>query len=223
MAAVRIGVLLSGPPGKESAELPFGFLEVSPILRQVARTRGFFALGFGHEFFHRLKPLEQRLALYLAKKFTSQQVHRRYVEDLAQALPLGAARVRDNLTLLKKAAQGLLDKKLPTLASFAIEPARNGRTLAVFHRGQVPPRRYLLPRATTAELAPAVASLVDRIVLATGNAADQRWWTQCAERLGPGGVDRARPTQGGDPRNPGQKSQAPYSPRSSKTSPPTPG
>jgi hypothetical protein len=178
-------------PGEQGLELPFGFIEVSPVLRQAVLTRGFFALGFDHQFFHGLKPLEQRLAVYLAKKFTSQQVHRRYVEDLARALPLGAARPRDNLALLKKTAQGLLGKKLPLLASFAVERSRDGRDLAVFFRGQVPARRYLVPTAARMELAPGVASLVDRIVLATGNAGDRRWWTHCAARLGPAAVDRA--------------------------------
>src|SRR5262249_12122548 len=31
-------------PGSGQEQLPFGFLEVSPVLREVARTRGFFAL-----------------------------------------------------------------------------------------------------------------------------------------------------------------------------------
>ena len=73
--ASRPAVPGHGPPGPDDApgpgghwdpseagpELPFGFIEVSPILRQVARTRAF-CLGFGHQFFHSLKPLEQRLA-----------------------------------------------------------------------------------------------------------------------------------------------------------------
>jgi hypothetical protein len=174
-----------------TTELPFGFLEVSPVLRQVARTRGFFALGFGHKVFHGLKPLEQRLALYLAKKFTSQKMHCRYVEDLCRALPLGSARPRDNLANLKRAARGLLDKKLPILASFHVKPAKDGRMVAVFHRGRVPAQPYRIPQTSACSLAPSVADLVDRIILATGNSDDRFWWTQCASRLGQGAVDRA--------------------------------
>ena len=178
-------------PTEANSELPFGFIEVSSVLRQVARTRGFFTLGFGHKFFHGLKPLEQRLALYLAKKFTSQQVHRRYVEDLSRALPLGAARPRDNLANLKKAVQGLLDRELPILASFSLKPAKDGRMVAVFHRGRVPAQHYHIPKPAAAFLAPSVTDLVDRIIRATGNSADRLWWTQCATRLRPGAVDRA--------------------------------
>jgi hypothetical protein len=75
-------------------EHPFGFLEVSPVLQQVAKRRGFFALGFSNRLFYSLKPLEQRLAVYLAKKFASQQTHRRYVEDLEQAVVDDLARMR---------------------------------------------------------------------------------------------------------------------------------
>src|SRR5262245_43989046 len=77
-------------PTEDGEEMPFGFIEVSPVLQEVARTRGFFSLGFASKAFHRLKPLEQRLAIYLAKMFSSQKVHRRYVEDLARALPIEA-------------------------------------------------------------------------------------------------------------------------------------
>ena len=174
-----------------SIELPFGFIEVSPVLRQVARTRGFFTLGFGHKVFHELKPLEQRLALYLAKKFTSQKIHCRFVEDLSRALPLESARPRDNLANLKRAAQGLLDKKLPILASFSLKPAKDRRMVAVFHRGQVPTQLFRIPPSTASSLAPSVAELVNRIILVTGNSADRFWWTQCATRLGSGSVDRA--------------------------------
>jgi hypothetical protein len=101
-------------------ELPFGFIEVSPVLQEVARGRGFFPLGFASELLYRLRPLEQRLAVYLSKKFVSQQVHRRYVEDLARALPIEAGRPRDVRSILKDAAQGLLDRGLPTLRSFRV-------------------------------------------------------------------------------------------------------
>src|SRR5207245_1562743 len=100
-------------PTEDGEEMPFGFIEVSPVLQEVARTRGFFSLGFASKAFYRLKPLEQRLAIYLAKKFTSQKVHRRYVEDLARALPIEAARPRDVRAILRKAAGGLLEQGLP--------------------------------------------------------------------------------------------------------------
>jgi hypothetical protein len=175
----------------QGEELPFGFIEVSPVLQQVARTRGFFGLGFETRLFYQLRPLEQRLAVYLSKKFLSQKLHRRFVDDLARALPIEAARDRDRRTILKQAATGLLDKKLPILDRFSLERSREGKWLASFHRGDARRGSYTVPRAAAEELTPEVSSLVDRIVEATGNAADRLWWAQCAKRLGAGPVDRA--------------------------------
>jgi hypothetical protein len=171
--------------------VPFGFVEVSPVLQQVARTRGFFSLGFDSRTFYDLKPLEQRLAVYLSKKFLSQKLHRRFVDDLARALPIEAADERDTRKILKRAADGLLAKNLPILQSFAFERSREGRWLAVFHRGEVHRSASRLPSGAAEELAPGLASLVGRIIEATGNADDRLWWTQCAKRLGPGPIDRA--------------------------------
>jgi hypothetical protein len=178
-------------PDNRQLVLPFGFIEVSPVLQQIARTRGFFAVGFNSRFFHTLKPLEQRLAIYLAKKFMSQTRHCRFVEDLATALPIEASRPNDVRTILRKTAEGLLQNKLPILVSFSFEKSREGRWLAVFHRKAPPKQEAPLPRAAAEELSPAVECLVERIIEATGNADDRPWWIQCAKRLGQGGVDRS--------------------------------
>jgi hypothetical protein len=177
--------------GSSQAELPFGFLEVSPVFQQIARTRGFFALGFESKLFYKMKPLEQRLAVYLAKKFVSQKLHRRFVDDLARALPIGAGRPTDVRVALKKAARGLLDKNLPILEAFRVERSRDGRYLAEFTRRAAPRQDAPVPAYAADALSPAVLALVGRIVEATGNAASRPWWTQCALRLGPGPVDRA--------------------------------
>jgi hypothetical protein len=174
---------------KRAGELPFGFIEVSPALQQVARERGFFSLGFPRQRFYALKPLEQRLALYLAKKFASQQVHRRFAEDLARALPVEAARPRDARAALKAAAEGLLAHGMPFLLSFRFEPSRDGRWLAVFTRREAPRRARPAPPAAE-PLEEAVAAQVERIIEATGCAGDRAWWSQCVRRLGAGPVDR---------------------------------
>jgi len=175
------------PSGTES-----GTLEVSDVLQEIARTRGFFVLGFTRHFFRDLKPLEQRLALYLAKKFLSQKLHRRFVEDLAQALPIEATRPDSVCTILKGTAQGLLDKHFPLLASFALEKSpRDGRWLVSFHRKARPKFDHPLPYAAARTLAPNLAFLVDQIVEATGDTKSRTWWAQCAQSLGHGGVDRA--------------------------------
>jgi hypothetical protein len=178
-------------PAEDGEELPFGFIEVSPTLQEVARTRGFFSLGFARSAFYQLKPLEQRLAVYLAKRFSSQEVHRRYVEDLARALPIEAARPRDVRAILKKAAGGLLEQRLPILRSFALEEARDRRLLAVFHRKEAPRRVRPLPPQVAEGLGEAIFAQVERIVAEVGGAENYLWWSRCVRHLGPGAVDRA--------------------------------
>jgi hypothetical protein len=178
-------------PEHDGQELPFGFIEVSPVLRQIAQTRGFFSLGFPSDLFYRLKPLEQRLAVYLAKRFTSQQIHRRFVDDLARALPIEAARPRDARQILREAAKGLLAKELPILRSFSCTGPRDGRWVAEFVRREAP-RRRLPGRAEPFRGDPGeLDGLVERIIEETGGEEDRLWWTQCALRLGRGPVERA--------------------------------
>jgi hypothetical protein len=172
-------------------ELPFGFIEVSPVLQEVARSRGFFPLGFSSELFYSLRPLEQRLAVYLSKKFVSQQIHRRHVEDLARALPIEATRPRDVRSILKDAAQGLLQKRLPTLRSFGLTGSKKGRWVAEFVRGAVPRSRNLTGRRTGESIPIELEELVERMIRETNAADDRAWWVQCAARLGRGPVERA--------------------------------
>lgn len=173
-------------------ELPFGFVEASPMLQHIAKSRGFFCIGFDSGLFYQLKPLEQRLAVYLSKKFISQRSHRRFVDDLAAALPIEASRPNDVRTALRHTAQGLLDAKVPILADFRLEKSQaSGRWVAVFERKHRPTQDYLLPQRAAEELAPALRLLVDDMVAATGNRDDELWWTQCAQRLGESGVYEA--------------------------------
>ncbi len=167
-------------------ELPFGFIEASRVLQQIARTRGFFCLGFNSALFHSLKPLEQRLALYLSKKFGSQAVHQRFVTDLARALPIEASRPDNVRTILAQVAQGLLNRRVPTLKSYRFDRSRrNGDWLIVFERNVRPSQSYRFPRGAALSLDPEVAILVDDILQEVGTRDDVLWWTKCAEALGP--------------------------------------
>ena len=85
-----------------------------------------------------MKPLEQRLAVYLAKKFVSQKFHRRFVTDLAKALPVEAAAETDVRKAIKAAAHGLLGKGYPLLEAFRFEKGVGGRWLAAFDRKAAP-------------------------------------------------------------------------------------
>ena len=55
--------------GDPQEELPFGFIELSDTFAKIAQERGFFVTGFTPQLFHGLRPVEQRLALYLSKVF----------------------------------------------------------------------------------------------------------------------------------------------------------
>lgn len=116
----------------------------------------------------------------------SQAVHRRYVKDLARALPIEASRPDNVRTILGQVAQGLLDRRIPTLKSYRFERSqRTGEWLVVFERDVKPKQRYHLPRGAVLSLDPEVGLLVDDIVQQVGSSADVRWWTKCAEILGP--------------------------------------
>lgn len=183
--------LKSGPGRGDPEEHPSGFIEVSSVLRAVAKTRGFFALGFDRHQFYRLRPLEQRLALYLSKQFTSQALHRRFVRDLARVLPIDAGREREVRSAVRAAAAGLRAKGVAILHSFRLVESSTGAWVAEFRRGEVPVRPYRAPRTAAESLAPDVAVWVDRITAAVGSDDDRAWWVQCVTRLGTGAVDRA--------------------------------
>ena len=178
-------------PDDPDKELPFGFIEVSPILQQVAKTRGFFSLGFGSHLYYSLRPVEQRLAVYLAKKFVSQRRHRRRMGDLVRALPIEAAEEKEARKTLRSAAEGLLAKGLPILSAFRFERSAEGGWLAVFERAAAPVQDARTTRLAGLSLAPALADQVERLVEAVGTDADRLWWAQCVRRLGAGPVDRA--------------------------------
>lgn len=174
-----------GEPYRYQEELPFGAIGVSAVLRAIARNRGLFCIGFDSAMFRKLRPLEQRLALYLAKMFVSQTVHRRVVDELAAAMPIHAAEPKIVRLTLKRAAQGLLDAGVPILGSFAFERAVDGRWLIVFRRGQRPRQSYGISTHPAAALAPGVLHLVDDIVSFTESPHSRPWFTHCVTTLGP--------------------------------------
>lgn len=197
----------AGPaPGAD--EQPFGFIEVSSVLRAVAKSRGFFSLGFDRHQFYRLKPLEQRLALYLAKQFTSQKLHRRFVRDLARVLPIEATRERDVRRLLSEACDGLQKSRVVGLIDAQLVKSASGEWRAEFSRGSRAVTTYTVSRHAAETLSPAAADLVRRISEAVGSNDDRVWWARCVETLGRGAVDRAlgllkEAKQTGTVRNPG--------------------
>ncbi len=171
------------------AQMPFGFVRVSQTLQEIAQTRGFFALGFDNRLFYQLKPLEQRLAIHLAKRFRSQEMYVRYVDDLAKALPIEAKRSNNVRAILSQAAKGLLEKKLPILQSFKIEKSgRGGEWLAYFHRKQSPKDSIAIRKNS---FDPDLEFLVEELIEISGEPGSKNWWLQCARSLGRDGIFRA--------------------------------
>lgn len=170
-------------------QMPFGFVKVNSVLQSAAKTRGFFALGFDNQLFYKLKPLEQRLALHLAKRFRSKQVYVRFVDDLAKALPIEAARPDNVRAILSRTAKGLLEKKLPILQSFKIEKTgRGGEWLATFHRKEAP-KDTLVKKLDSFN--PDIDFLVEELIAVSGEPGSKNWWIQCARSLGRDGIFRA--------------------------------
>jgi len=166
-------------------ELPFGAVGVSPVLRTIARNRGLFCIGFDSGLFRSLKPLEQRLAVYLAKMFISQTTHKRYVDELAAALPIHVSHARNVRAVLKRAAEGLIAAGVPIPKKFAFETAQDGRLLIVFHRAKRPKQDYTAATHPAVAPAPAVLQLVDDIVSFTGSHQSRPWFSHCGNTLGP--------------------------------------
>lgn len=162
-------------------------LPVSAELAEIAVSRGFYPLAVDRDAFGRLTPLEQRLALYLGRKFRFQSLHRRRVDDLLRALPLHARRPRDARASLARISGRLASGLFPPLGSFRLDRSRSGRWLAEYARAQ--------PGAPGGEVMHVEQALaaegLRRIAEAIGSTKDAAWWGRCIERLGAGAVDRA--------------------------------
>jgi hypothetical protein len=178
-----------GTPNVYQSEMPFGFVKVNSVLQGIARSRGFFVLGFDNKLFYKLKPLEQRLAIYLAKRFRSQEVCTRFVDDLARALPIEASKPWDVRATLKKTTEGLLEKGLPLLQSYRLEKSgRGGQWIAYFYRKERP-KDTLAAKKDSFD--PDLEQLVNLLIVASGEPQHKGWWTRCARSLGRDGVFRA--------------------------------
>ena len=166
-------------------ELPFGFVELSETFAKIAQERGFFVTGFDSEFFHRLGPIEQRLALYLSKMFVSQEFHRRHEAELYDALPIEAVRVTKQRQTLRAAVQGLVRKGYSNLASFSLESAsRADGLVATFHRRQKIEQDQPVRPPALSRLPETERLLVEDIVAATRDPDSIPMWARAVRGLG---------------------------------------
>ena len=202
--------------GDPQEELPFGFVELSDTFAKVAQERGFFVTGFDSELFHRLRPVEQRLALYLSKMFVSQEFHRRHEADLYDALPIESAKLNRRRQTLREATQGLIHKGYPNLARFSFErSARSGGQVVTFHRRQKVEQDHPVRAPILARLPDRVRALVEDIVEQTGDPDSIPMWVRAVRGLGEQAarvaladlraeqLQRAAGGEGGSIKNPG--------------------
>ena len=104
----RVDLYKETPTGQ--ATLPFARIKSSDVLYGSVLKNSLFIIGFDSDFFHGLKPAEQRLALYLAKIFRSQKTHKRELFEFASHLPLQVKEKRYLKRDLKKICHGLIEK-----------------------------------------------------------------------------------------------------------------
>ena len=169
---------------KGQAALPFSFIKASEILWDSVNKRSFFPVGIKRELFHSLKPLEQRVALYLEKVFRSQHTHRRDIFKLAEQLPIQSQTAKHIKSTLKRTCEGLIGKGYEKLAEYKFEKSANGRSEnLVFHRaGNLElPFKSSLRKEKKEPIE--VEDLVNQILEAMGDEESKGFYTLVAQRM----------------------------------------
>ena len=120
--------------------LPFSYIEASDELYGSVLANSLMVTEFDSQFFHALKPTEQRLVLYLSKMLRNQAVHKRDVMKLAEQLPLTTKVRKKAKQQIKLAAQGLIDNDFKLLERFDFEANSNndGENIIFYRKGKPP-------------------------------------------------------------------------------------
>ena len=179
------------PTFSHQEELPFGYIEVSQTLQEIAKTRGFFALGFPKVYFFNLNPLEQRLAVFLARRFRYQTFVTLNFDAVAKAIPLTATRDADKRTKLKEITEGLLTKKFPLLGGYDLGKKR-GKWIVQFFRKQKPmPEKPIRAYQAEMTLTDEEDVLLVEMIKLTDDPEARFWWLHCIRVLGEATIWRA--------------------------------
>ena len=125
------------------ATLPFSYIEASDELFGSILTNSLLITDFDSRFFHSLKPVEQRLALYLSKMLRNQNAHKRDLMKLAEQLPLTTTLRKKAKQQIKNASNGLIEKEFKLLRGFDFEKNSNGggENVIFYRTGKAPQRR----------------------------------------------------------------------------------
>jgi hypothetical protein len=124
------------------ATLPLAQIKASDVLYGSILKNSLLIAGFDSKFFHSLKPLEQRLAIYLSKIFRSQTMHKRDLMKFAEQVPIYAKQKKHIKLQIKRSCTGLMEKGFNLLESFEFEKGLNKQEFIVFKRNGALPKAF---------------------------------------------------------------------------------
>jgi len=164
-------------------ELNLAYIQVSDEFKKIASTRGLFGLGFSQELFFSLSPMEQRLAVFLSRRFKFQSFVKHRVDRVCAAIPINAKQSGQRRDKLRKITEGLLEKDFPLLSEYTIEKKR-GEWTAEFKRKKKPsPQKPFWNPKDFLSMNSEEECLVDDIVKLTGDEGSKKWYLFCLRQL----------------------------------------
>jgi len=126
------------------AILPLTRIKASDVLFGSIKKNSLLTADFDSRFFHSLTPIEQRLALYLSKVLKTKKTYSREMLKLAEQIPIQSQQAKHTKQELKKACNGLIEKKFKLLDRYEFKKASDNQTeLIVFYRQGAPAVRQL--------------------------------------------------------------------------------
>lgn len=124
------------------AMLPLAQIKASDVLYGSILKNSILIAGFDSKFFHSLKPLEQRLAIYLTKVFRSQTMHKRDLVKFADQVPIYVKQTKHIKQQIKRTCSGLMEKGFDLLESFEFEKGLHKQEFIVFRRSGALPKTF---------------------------------------------------------------------------------
>jgi hypothetical protein len=166
------------------ATLPFARIKASDILYGSVLKNSILIADFDSKFFHGLTPVEQRLALYLAKIFRSQTIHKRDLLTFARQIPIYAKQTKHIKERLKKACDGLLEKEYKYLEKYWFEKTSAEKNeLIVFQRKGELPKLPALPASKYPKQDYEIDLLVQDILEICGDSKSELFYRKVADLM----------------------------------------
>jgi len=132
-----VGLYKEDPDGRKILDI--GYIKAGDYLFYNSILKSsLLSLPFDRKFFHRLTPVEQRLALYLSKVFRSQTVNKRELLEFGRQLPLETKEVKYIKRQLKLNCEGLIEKGFSLLAGYSFKKGADRKSYVLFKRKGVP-------------------------------------------------------------------------------------